>query len=124
MSHKIKRGRATLCEVIDAIEDPPSIGALVFRLTSVYMSIQPAFVVLATDPETALPVPYQPGGPCLRAHLERVGLGQVSQAMLADAVVAARLPQYDWPKVSDFNDEFRPPDFAFTVIKNALGGGK
>lgn len=124
MSHKMKRGHATLCEVIDALEDPASIGALVFRLKSLHMSLHTAFVVLASDPETALPVPYAPGGPCLRAHLERTGLGQVSKQTLADAVVAARLPKYDWPGVKHFNDSFRLPDFARTSIKNTIGGKK
>lgn len=33
-NRKLKRGRATLCEVIEALENPSSTGALVFRLTS------------------------------------------------------------------------------------------
>jgi hypothetical protein len=124
MGRKMKKGRATLCEVIDALEDPASIGTFVFRLKSLHMSPQTAFVVLASDPDTAHPIPYAPGGPCLRAHLERTGLGQVSQATLADAVIVARLPKYDWPGVKHFNDSFRLPDFARTAIKNTMGGEK
>jgi hypothetical protein len=125
LQDKVRRSRPTLCEVIDAVEQAVNTGALVFRLKSGNNnSYQPAFVVLACDPEMALPLPYEPGGPFLRAHLERTGFGQISSIILNDALVAAKLPIFDWPGVVHFNDSFRLPEFARATIKNMMEVGK
>jgi hypothetical protein len=124
LQEKVRRYRPTLCEVIDAVEQAVKTGALVFRLKSGNNCYQPMFVVLACDPETALPLPYEPGGPRLRAHLERAGFGQVSQTALHDALVAAKLPIFDWPSIFHTNESFRIPEFAHAAIKNMMEVGQ
>jgi hypothetical protein len=121
----LKRSRATLAEVVNALSYVENILTVVFRAKLKFTGIN-TYAVFLTDPQTAFPLSggCEPGSSRLRLLLERSGVGAVGRSMMVDALNATDIPIIDLSNfdISDDWKPFRLPDGALRELKSRLGG--
>jgi hypothetical protein len=99
---------ATLSKTVDALSNPDSIGAVVFRARVKFCGVR-MFAIFSCEPRMAYPLQgaCEPGSSRLRLAIERAGFGAVGRSTMVDALSAAEIAYVDCPEFGA-NDDQKP----------------